>query len=98
MNLTFALVTVLLLFCMLTWVLVTVCRIYFPEQPLPVERDPVLMRHAIAGEEGVPVGARVDPPLDLGPWHTLQDEHPHPLPLCPSYFCSRFWNAGFAFG
>lgn len=59
MYLVFALVAAPLLFFAMTWTAVTVYRIWFPEVPLPPERDPVVLREVTrqAGES-VPVGAR----------------------------------------
>ena len=59
MYLVFALIAVLTLFFMLAWVIVTVSRLCFPEKPLPLDRDPVMIRHrAMASGESVPVGVR----------------------------------------
>jgi hypothetical protein len=56
---TFAIFAVPTLFCMLTWVVVTVYRLYSPERPLPFELDPVFIRErAAAAGESLPVGAR----------------------------------------
>lgn len=55
----FAIIAVPILFFMLTWVVVTACRIFFPEKPLLVERDATLMRRHATREGGsVPVGIR----------------------------------------
>jgi hypothetical protein len=55
----FAIIAVPILFFMLTWVVVTACRIFFPEKPQVIERDGVLLRQQ-ASDEGIsiPVGAR----------------------------------------
>jgi hypothetical protein len=55
----FAIVAVPILFFMLTWVVVTACRIFFPEKPLLIDRDAAIMRRR-ATEDGasVPVGIR----------------------------------------
>ena len=55
----FAIIAVPILFFMLTWVVVTACRIFFPEKPQVVERSATMMRRR-ASEEGVsiPVGVR----------------------------------------
>lgn len=48
-----------ILFFMITWVIATVYRLYFPERSLPFERDPVVIRErATAKGESVPVGVR----------------------------------------
>mgnify|MGYP001165968637 CR=1 FL=1 len=48
-----------IVFFMLTWVVATVYRLYFPEHPLPFEHDPVMVRQrAIAAGKSVPVGVR----------------------------------------
>lgn len=55
----FAIVAVPILFFMLTWVVVTACRIFFPEKPYIVKRDySVLRRRAAREGMTVPVGAR----------------------------------------
>ncbi|NBC84940.1 MAG: hypothetical protein GVY25_01955 [Bacteroidetes bacterium] len=44
---------------LLLWVAATAYRIYFPEQPLPFERDPVVLREkARRAGQSVPVGIR----------------------------------------
>jgi len=44
---------------LLTWVAATAYRLYFPEEPLPFERDPVVMREkARRAGQSVPVGVR----------------------------------------
>lgn len=54
-----AVVAVPVLFFMLTWAVVTVCRLVFPEEPVPAEHDPVLVRQEAALQGAyVPVGAR----------------------------------------
>ncbi len=55
----FAIVAVPILFFMLTWVVVTACRIFFPEKPQVVEHTASIMRQR-ALEEGIsiPVGVR----------------------------------------
>ncbi len=53
------LVAIPVLFFMLTWVIVTAYRICFPEEALPIERDPLRVRHrATAAGISIPVGAR----------------------------------------
>jgi len=54
----FAVVAVPIFFFMLTWVIVTVYRICFPEEPLSFEQDPLLVRHQAHAGAGVLVGAR----------------------------------------
>ena len=55
----FAVIAVPILFFMLTWVVVTACRIFFPEKPPAVEQDfSVLRRMAQRKGLNVPVGAR----------------------------------------
>ena len=55
----FAIVAVPILFFMLTWVVVTACRIFFPEKPQLMERDfSVINRRAAREGMSVPVGAR----------------------------------------
>ncbi len=58
MSILFA-VALPIFFFMLTWVLVTAYRILFPEEPAPIEDDPLYLRQR-ATEAGVsvPVGAR----------------------------------------
>lgn len=47
------------LFFLLTWVVATVYRLYFPEQPLPLESNPVVVRQrAAANGKSVSVGVR----------------------------------------
>ncbi len=44
---------------LLTWAVVTACRLLAPERPQPFERDPVAVRQqAAARGEHVPVGVR----------------------------------------
>jgi hypothetical protein len=48
-----------IVFFLLTWVVATVYRLYFPERPLPFERSPIVLRErATAQGENVPVGVR----------------------------------------
>lgn len=48
-----------ILLFLLTWVVATVYRLYFPERPLPFRHDPVVQREkAAAAGEAVPVGLR----------------------------------------
>lgn len=48
-----------ILFFLLAWVVATVYRLYFPEHPLPFEKDPVVLREkATASGESIPVGVR----------------------------------------
>ena len=55
----FAVIVAPVLFFMLTWALVTVYRLLFPDEPAPSEQDPVVDRqHATSRGEYVPVGAR----------------------------------------
>ncbi|MEZ4702462.1 MAG: hypothetical protein R2834_19170 [Rhodothermales bacterium] len=55
----FAIIAVPILFFMLTWVVVTACRIFFPEKPLLVDRDAAMIRrHATREGESIPVGIR----------------------------------------
>ncbi len=55
----FAIIAVPILFFMLTWVVVTACRIFFPEKPLLVDRDAALFRrHATQEGASIPVGIR----------------------------------------
>ena len=55
----FAAIAVPVLFFMLTWAAVTAYRLIFPEEPLPLQKDPVVVRQvATARGESVPVGAR----------------------------------------
>lgn len=59
LYLIFLIVAVPVFFFMLTWAIVTACRLLFPEQPLPPERDPVVIRkHAASEGVSVPVGVR----------------------------------------
>lgn len=59
MYLVFVLVAAPLFFFVMTWTAVTVYRIWFPEEPLPPERDPLIMREvARRAGESMPVGAR----------------------------------------
>ena len=47
------------IFFLLTWGVVTACRICFPEQPLPFEKDACALRwKATAAGQHVPVGLR----------------------------------------
>jgi hypothetical protein len=44
---------------LLTWVAATVYRLYFPEEPLPFEKDPIVLRErATNAGESIPVGVR----------------------------------------
>ncbi len=55
----FAVIAVPVLFFMLTWAVVTVYRLVFPDEPIPSEHDPVVVRqNATSRGEYVPVGAR----------------------------------------
>ena len=55
----FAIIAVPILFFMLTWVVVTACRIFFPDKPQMVERNATIMRRKVSGEGvSVPVGVR----------------------------------------
>lgn len=55
----FAIVAIPILFFMLTWVVVTACRIFFPEKPQLVEHEGVFLREKAAREGvSIPVGAR----------------------------------------
>ncbi len=48
-----------ILFFLLTWVVATVYRLYFPEHPLPFEEDPVVLREeATSRGNSIPVGVR----------------------------------------
>lgn len=48
-----------IIFFLLTWVVATVYRLYFPEEPLPFEQDPVMVRRRKADHgKSVPVGLR----------------------------------------
>ena len=59
MHVLFLLVVAPLFFFLLTWVVATVYRLYFPEQPLPLRVSTVrLPRRRTAGGEHVPVGVR----------------------------------------
>ena len=55
----FAILAVPILFFMLTWVVVTACRIFFPEKQVLVEKDAASIRRK-ATQKGIsiPVGAR----------------------------------------
>ncbi len=54
-----ALIAAPLLFFMLTWTAITAYRILFPEQPLPFEHDPIVVRKKkTAAGDLVPVGVR----------------------------------------
>ena len=52
MHVLFLLVVAPLFFFLLTWVVATVCRLYFPERPLPLQASGanVRRRRAAAGE------------------------------------------------
>lgn len=58
--LTFAIVTTPVLFFMLTWVVVTACRILRPEKPLPLDRRRRVIAHrrAPVREASRPVSVR----------------------------------------
>lgn len=48
-----------IIFFLMTWVIATLYRLYFPERPLPFDRDPVTIhRRAVANGKGTPVGVR----------------------------------------
>lgn len=47
------------LFFLLTWVVATAYRLYFPEQPVAFDRDPIVLRERrLRKEKSVPVGVR----------------------------------------
>ncbi len=55
----FVVIAVPVLFFMLTWAVVTVYRLVFPDEPIPSEHDPVVVRqNATSRGEYVSVGAR----------------------------------------
>ncbi len=59
MYIFFFLIALPLLLCMVAWAVVTAYRIFRPTQPLPFERDPVIVRQKVAASgAGVPVGVR----------------------------------------
>ncbi|MEM1127119.1 MAG: hypothetical protein AAGI71_10740 [Bacteroidota bacterium] len=59
MYITFALLVAPILFFMVTWAVVTVYRLYFPEEPLPYDQDPTMLRRrATLQGHSVPVGVR----------------------------------------
>ncbi len=77
----FAAVAVPIFFFMAVWVIVTVYRVLVPEEPLPLEKDRVVVRKvATAQGEYVPVGAR-DIREDQRHYYT---EHP-PVPYAYVY-------------
>ncbi len=48
-----------ILFFLLTWVVATAYRLYFPEQPLVFDNDPIVLREERAREgQSIPVGVR----------------------------------------
>lgn len=57
MHVFFLLLVAPLFFFLLTWVVATVYRLYFPEQPLPLQISRVHLRHQRTAEQ-VSVGAR----------------------------------------
>ena len=55
----FAIVAIPILFFMLTWVVVTACRIFYPEKPLLIERSEAAVRRRVTRKgASVPVGVR----------------------------------------
>lgn len=58
MHVLFLLVVAPLFFFLLTWVVATVYRLYFPERPLPLGASAVQVRRRRAAGEEVPVGVR----------------------------------------
>ena len=55
----FALLVLPIFFFLMVWVLATAYRLLVPEQPAPLEADPVAIRRKAAAEgRSVPVGAR----------------------------------------
>ena len=59
MPVAFAIIAAPFLFFMVVWAIVTAYRIYIPEQVMPLERDPFILRQRAATEGvPVPVGAR----------------------------------------
>jgi hypothetical protein len=59
MLLLFATIVGPIFFFLLAWVVATVYRLYFPERPLPFEKDPIVVRErATASGRSLPVGVR----------------------------------------
>lgn len=59
-SLIFLLVAIPILFCMITWVAATAYRLYFPEKPVPLERELAFVSRAepTSSELLVPIGVR----------------------------------------
>lgn len=59
-SLIFLIVAVPILFCMITWVAATAYRLYFPEKPLPLERELTFVSHieSTPSQLPVPIGVR----------------------------------------
>ena len=55
----FAIVAVPILFFMLTWVVITACKLFVPSKPPVIEHDPGELRRTATSEGySIPVGAR----------------------------------------
>lgn len=59
-SLIFLIVAVPILFCMITWVVATAYRLYFPAKPLPLERELAFIARSESStsELAVPIGVR----------------------------------------
>lgn len=59
-SLIFLIVAIPILFCMITWVVATAYRLYFPEKPRPLERDLSFVStfKPAPSEAPVPIGVR----------------------------------------
>jgi len=48
-----------ILFFLLVWVIASAYRLYFPEEPMPFEEDPVILRKKATSQgKNIPVGVR----------------------------------------
>lgn len=60
-SLIFLIVAIPILFCMITWVAATAYRLYFPEKPLPLERELAFISRLDSAPKSdlpVPIGVR----------------------------------------
>lgn len=59
-SLIFLFAAIPILFCMITWVIATAYRLYFPEKPLPLEKELgfVMRIEPSTSELAVPIGVR----------------------------------------
>ncbi len=54
-SLIFLVVAIPILFCTITWVIATAYRLYFPEKPLPLEKELSFVSHIAPSSSALPV-------------------------------------------